>query len=188
MQKIKAIIIFFVLMVFCLSLQSTGTENIKGSWFLLDNLRLFDEIKPLQDKWISIDDELADIDPTDLKFDWEKMNKKGEKLAKETMKLYAHFGEDLKKIDKKLNEKEKEKLKSFLEQSLVYADVVFRAIMKRAYIINRLYKMTNDPESWTAKEYLEEMDKYQKLLDEYEKEGKKLNEEFDKTKKITINY
>lgn len=73
--------------------QSTGTESHKGSWYLLDNVRMFDEIKSLQDKWISIDDELADIDPLDSEFDWEKMNERGTKLVEEAKKLFEHFAE-----------------------------------------------------------------------------------------------
>ena len=46
-----------------------------------------------------------------------------------------------------------------------------------AFITNHLYKMTIEPGSWSAKEYLEEIDQYKSLCDEYHKEGDKMNEE-----------
>ena len=188
MKKAFRLIVILFLWMLNLSGYSFGLKEVKGSWFLLDNLRLFNEINLIQEKWTEIDNTLNEIEPNDMKFDWKDINEKAAKLADEAFKMFKHFGEDIKKVEKKLSDNQLKKIIPFLEQALIYADVVLLAITKRAKIINRLYRMTYDPESWTAKEHLEEMKKYQKLLNDYDKEGIKLNTEFEKTQEITIQY
>jgi lipopolysaccharide export system protein LptC len=53
-------------------------------------------------------------------------------------------------------------------------------------IVNRLYKVSQDPEEWTARAYLAELEKYKALVEEYHQEGKKMNDEQDKLKNISI--
>lgn len=178
---------FFVfIIIFLLFFGLSYSEEISAIEFVQDNFRLFSEIPSLQDLWVSIDNTLATINPDDLDFDWEEMNQKAETLLKKSNKLLIHFGEDLKSVDKILSEKELKKLESFLKQLSIYLDVVDRAIMKRVVIINRLYKMTKDPDSYTMKEYLEDIDIYNKLMEEYKKEGAKLNRELEELRFMKI--
>jgi len=53
-----------------------------------------------------------------------------------------------------------------------------------AFITNHLYKMTIEPGSWSAKEYLMELDQYKSLCDEYHKEGDRMNKELDKIRNV----
>jgi len=55
-----------------------------------------------------------------------------------------------------------------------------------AFITNHLYKMTIEPGSWSAKEYLEEVDEYKALCEEYKQEGTKMNEELKKMREVTL--
>lgn len=48
------------------------------------------------------------------------------------------------------------------------------------------YKMTIEPDSWSAKEYLKELDQYKSLCDEYHEEGDKMNEELEKMRNVTL--
>ena len=166
---------------------SKGMTDVNGSEFLLQNLRLFNDINPIQDDWIEIDTTLAEMDPTDLNFNWEKMNTRANKWLGKTIKMYTHFAEDLKEVGNKIDENQVQKLKPFLDTAFIYADITLQVIKKRATIINRLYKMSLDPESWTAEEYLEEMNTYQELSKKYEELGLKMNDEFKKTETIIIN-
>ena len=178
---------FFVfIIIFLLFFGLSYSEEISAIEFVQDNFRLFSEIPSLQDLWVSIDNTLATINPDDLDFDWEEMNQKAETLLKKSNRLLIHFGEDLKSVDKILSEKELKKLESFLKQLSIYLDVVDRAIMKRVVIINRLYKMTKYPDSYTMKEYLEDIDIYNKLMEEYKKEGAKFNRELEELRFMKI--
>lgn len=169
--------------------QGEGQEKtISAEEYLRQNFRFVSEISPLQQKWISLEDDVfVNITSVDQKVDWGKMNERAIKLVEEEIEFTRHHAEDLQQIAKQLNEKEAEKLKPFIDQSFVYGDVLSRAINRLTHIVNQLYKKSLDPESYSAKAYLEDTEKYQALREEYDAEGKKMNEEFERLKDIQIN-
>jgi len=178
--------IILIVQILCLHMYSSAITNVKGNVFLLKTLRLFTEINPILDEWGKIDNTLAELEPNDLDFDWEKMNKQVAKLYEKAQEMFMHYAEDLKKIEIIIDESQLIKLKPFFDKALIYTDTTLLAVTKRAEIINRLYKMVLDPESWTAEEYLKEVEKYQAVVKKFEEEGTKLNEEFKKTEVIII--
>lgn len=161
-------------------------KKLSGEEYLMKKLRLFSEITPLQEEWMALEEGVLGIIPPIQDVNWKKINKKGKLLLEKANKFLAHYGEDRLKINNEINEENKEKLELFLKQSFIYADTLHRTIIKLALIINRLYKMTVDPGSWSAKEYLKELDQYKSLCDEYHKEGNKMNEELEKMRNVTL--
>jgi hypothetical protein len=166
---------------------SMNEEKVmKGEEYLLKNLRMMVEISPLQKKWIALEEEVFGITSVTEEVDWKKLNEKGEFLLKEATKILVNYSEDRKKIYNATDEENLTKIESFLRQSFIYVDKLYKTIMKLAIITNRLYKMTIEPGSWSAKEYFEELDQYKSLCDEYHKEGVKMNEELKKMREVTL--
>jgi hypothetical protein len=168
------------------SLNAIQNKEVNGEEYIRKRLRLYSEITPLQKNWISLHDEFLKIDSIYKEVDWGEMNEKAKNLLDQDINFYKHWVEDYERIFKEFGANERKKLEPFLAKSFIYTDVVNRAIIKLVYIINHLYKMSLDPSSWTAKEYLEEYNKYSDLYHEYLNEGKKMNEEMDKLKNIKI--
>jgi hypothetical protein len=77
-------------------------------------------------------------------------------LLKEVTDIVVHYGEDRGKIYKEADKERIKIFEPFLRQSFIYVDVLNRTIIKLAFITNHLYKMTMEPGSWSAKEYLKE--------------------------------
>lgn len=161
-------------------------EALTGEEYLMKKLRFMVEISPFQKKWIALEEEVFGIASVTEKVDWKKLNKKGEILLKEVTNIVVHYGEDRKKLYDETDEENLRKLESFLSQSFIYIDVLHRTIMKLAFITNHLYKMTSEPDSWSAKEYLEEIDQYKSLCEEYHKQGDKMNEELEKMRYVML--
>ena len=159
---------------------------MSGEEYLMKKLRLFSEITPLQEEWIALEEEVFGITSPTQDVNWKKINKKGKLLLEKANKFLAHYVEDRQKIDNEINEENKEKLEPFLRQYFIYTDTLHRTIIKLALIISRLYKMTVDPGSWSAKEYLEEVDEYKALCEEYKQEGTKMNEELKKMREVSL--
>ena len=162
-------------------------KKLSGEEYLMKKFRLFSAITPLQEEWIALEEEVFGITSVTQDVDWKKINKKGKLLLEKATKIFLiHYGEDRQKIFNEINEENKEKLEPFLRQSFIYTDTLHRAIMKLALIINRLYKTVVEPGSWSAKEYLKELDEYKALSEEYKKEGTKMNEELKKMREVTL--
>lgn len=161
-------------------------KTMTGEEYLMKNLRFMDEISQFQEKWIALEEEVFGITSATEKVDWKKLNKKTENLLKEVTNILEHYSDDRKKIYDETNEENLKKIESFLRQSFIYIDVLHRTIIKFHFITNHLYKMTVEPGSWSAKEYLEEVDKYKSLCDEYHNEGNKMNEELEKMRNVTL--
>ena len=159
---------------------------LSGEEYLMKNFRLMVEISPFQEKWIALEEEVFEITSVTEEVDWKKLNEKGKFLLKGVTDIVVHYSEDRGKIYNVLDEENLKKIESFLRQSFIYVDVLQRTIMKLAIITNRLYKMTIEPGSWSAKEYLKELDQYKSLCDEYQKEGDKMNEELEKMRNVTL--
>ncbi|HEB36957.1 hypothetical protein LCGC14_1408010 [marine sediment metagenome] len=159
---------------------------LSGEEYLMKNLRLMDEITALQEKWIALEEEVFEITSVTEDVDWKKLNEKGKFLLKGVTDIVVHYGEDRKKIYNVFDEENLEKIESFLRQSFIYVDVLQRTIIKLAIITNRLYRMTVEPGSWSARKYLKELDQYKSLCDEYHKEGYKMNEELEKMRNATL--
>ena len=104
------------------------------------------------------------------------------------MKLNVHLGEDLHKIEKELKKNEYIKIEPFLKQLTVYSDVASRVMRKLAVIFNRLFIVVENNDEWSAREFMEEYESSGILMDEYELEGKKMNEELKKVKSLQIVY
>jgi hypothetical protein len=161
--------------------------GMSGYDYLQKNLRLFKETSGIQKEWVSLNDEFVAIDSISKKVDWKIMNSKAEKLLQDFQVYYSHFGEDIERISKELTEEDFNKLEPFMNQAAIYVDTFDKTVIKLCKIINNLYNLTFDPESWTMKEHKKEMDAYTELSDEYSIEGEKLNNEVEKTRLITIN-
>lgn len=159
---------------------------LRGEEYLMKNLRLMVEISLFQKKWISLEEEVFGITSVTEDVDWKKLNENGEFLLKEVTNIVVHYDEDREKIHNETDEENLKKLESFLRQSFIYVDVLQRTVMKLSLITNHLYKMTIEPGSWSAKEYLKELDQYKSLCDEYHKEGDKMNEELEKMRNVTL--
>jgi len=144
------------------------------------------EISLFQKKWISLEEEMFGITSVTDDVDWKKLNEKGEFLLKEMTNIGVHYSEDMEKINNDIDEENLKKLEPFLKQSFIYVDVLQRTVMKLSLITNRLYKMTIEPGSWSAKEYLKELDQYKSLCGEYHKEGDKMNEELEKIRYVRL--
>lgn len=169
------------------SQNSNGVEKkLSGEEYLMKKLRLFFEITPLQEEWIALEEEVFGITSVTQDVDWKKINKKGKLLLEKAAKFLIHYGKDRQKIFNEINEENKEKLEPFLRQSFIFTDTLHRTIMKLALIINRLYEKIVNPGSWSAKEYLEEVDEYKALCEEYKQEGTKMNEELKKMREVTL--
>jgi len=182
---LKAIAVLFMV-IFYSPLQILGTEQITGYQFLLDNFRLFNESKWLQKELRAIDRELAEVEPANLEFNWKEMNNKAKNLSSDLMSTRIKFLMDLKKVEKKLEEAELQKLKPFILQASIYVDVMMQTIGTRINIIKRMYKMTLDSESWTLDEYYKEMENYRRFIKEFEDESIKLNNELEELKEVII--
>jgi len=182
---VKPILASIVILIICST--TAGIQPMNGYDYLQKRMRLFKEISGIQDKWTSLNDEYVGIDSISKKVDWKAMNSKAEVLLKEFQLFYSHFGEDFENINKELKQEEFVKLKAFIEQAAIYIDVFDKAVIKLCKMISRLYGLTLDLESWTFKEHKKEMDAYNELSDEYEREGQKLNNELEKTRQITID-
>lgn len=154
--------------------------------YLMKNLRLMDEITTFQEKWIVLEEEVFEITSVTEDVDWKKLNEKGKFLLKGMTDIVVHYGKDREKIYNVLDEENIKKIESFLRQSFIYVDVLQRTIMKLAIITNRLFRMTVEPGSWSAREYLKELDQYKSLCDEYHEEGSKMNEELEKMRNATL--
>ena len=102
------------------------------------------------------------------------------------MSTRIKFLMDLKKVEKKLEEAELQKLKPFILQASIYVDVMMQTIGTRINIIKRMYKMTLDSESWTLDEYYEEMENYRRFIKEFKDESIKLNNELEELKEVII--
>lgn len=166
---------------------STNEEKVlRCEEYLMKNLRLMDEITTFQEKWIALEEEVFEITSVTEEVDWKKLNEKGKILLKGMTDIVVHYSEDRGKIYNVLDEENLKKIESFLRQSFIYVDVLQRTIMKLAIITNRLYRMTVEPGSWSAREYLKELDQYKSLCDEYHKEGSKMNEELEKMRNATL--
>lgn len=166
---------------------STSVEKVFNSEeYFWEKLRLFRELESLQEKWIELEEEAFGITSTTEEVDWKKLNEKGEFLLKEVTNIVVHYDEDREKIHNETDEENLKKLESFLRQSFIYVDVLQRTVMKLSLITNHLYKMTIEPGSWSAKEYLKELDQYKSLCDEYHEEGDKMNEELEKMRNVTL--
>ena len=161
-------------------------KKLSGEEYLKKKLRLFSEITPLQEEWIALEEEVFSITSVTQDVDWKKLNKKGKLLLENATNFLIHYGEDRQKIFNEINEENKGKLEPFLRQSFIYTDTLHRTLMKLAIIINRLYEMVINPGSWSAKEYLEEVDEYKALCEEYKQEGTKMNEELKKMREVTL--
>jgi hypothetical protein len=154
--------------------------------YLMKHLRLMDEITTFQEKWIALEEEVFEITSVTEEVDCKKLNEKGKFLLQGVTDIIVHYSEDRKKIHDVLDEENLKKIESFLRQSFIYVDVLQRTIMKLSFITNRLYRMTVEPGSWSAKEYLKELDQYKSLCDEYHKEGNKMNEELENMQNATL--
>jgi len=168
-------------------LSAAEAPAISGYDYLQKNLRLFRETPAIQKEWISLNDEFVAIDSISKKVDWELMNSKAEKLLMDFQRYYSHFGEDIEKAGKELTEEDLKKLEPCMTQAAIYVDTFDKTVIKLCKVINKLYNLTLDPESWTMKENKKEIDAYATLSDEYSIEGKKLNNEVEKTRRITIS-
>ncbi|MFC1679034.1 hypothetical protein ACFL2T_02360 [Elusimicrobiota bacterium] len=130
-------------------------------------MRFFQEISPLQEHWISLETRLAGIESVREKFDWRSFERDAARVLQEHNTLLQHFAEDAKKLDARND--------AALKQAFIYVDSLSRCINKLVSIIGRLAKMSRDPNSWTAREYLSDLEAYDKLKEEYKTEGALLN-------------
>lgn len=155
--------------------------------YLQSNLRLFSELTPFQDQWISLENDVFGIESVDQKVDWKRLNDRGISLVEHQILLVKHFAEDTQKIKADLSPEILKVIQPFIDQLFIYIDIIDHSTLKLAEITNHLYKMTIDPYSWTAEKYLKELEKYELLRDEYKRQGIKLNTEFNKLKTLNLN-
>lgn len=167
-------------------MEAKDPKALRCEEYLMKNLRLMDEITTFQEKWIALEEEVFEITSVTEEVDWKKLNEKGKFSLKGVTDIVVHYSEDREKIHNVLDEENLKKIGSFLRQSFIYVDVLQRTIMKLAFITNWLYRMTVEPGSWSAREYLKELDQYKSLCDEYHKEGYKMNEELEKMRNVTL--
>ena len=161
-MRIKKLIIIFIL-ASIFSNSYIGAKEILFNWL--------GHISEIQEEWIRVEKEAFSIWNNITRFqDFESLRGKISELNVSIHKMREVHDRDLGRYSKQYPE--------FFELSSNYLTSLEKAVLQLEHILDRLNDKTKDINSYQWQEYKNDINKYNKLVDDYHSNGDKMNKAY----------
>ena len=170
---------FFLVLIVMLPLSSSSAATLFDFWSFIDgNTSFFTDFKEFRSEWFALEKEVFEIDDVHAPVNWPEIASNTQTLVEKHEQLIVKFMKESQTAISKLKEQDIPKGTIARKTVLEFIDSVGLVVLKLYELTGKLAKKTENPYSYTMKEYNLDIEQYKKLYDIFQTRGAELNKLF----------